>query len=165
MGWLLILGLKEGLVECATVLGHTNRQQHQCQCQNADLAPIHIHTTKKHTTYIILPLIPFGKLLETFFFWQTWNFFLIMMLLKSWVKDTFSKHTSCISSSCHFEQSLSWYFCKRNFLRWLWTVIEKNTADYDACYVSKVWWFVFILGWSGSTLIITKHIIKVGSKS
>ena len=75
VGWLLILGLKEGLVECATVLGHTNRQQHQCQCQNADLAPIHIHTTKKHTTYIILPLIPFGKLLETFSFGKLETFF------------------------------------------------------------------------------------------
>ena len=47
-------------------------------------------TTKKHTTYIILPLIPFGKLLETFSFGKLETFFLIMMLLKSWVKDTFS---------------------------------------------------------------------------
>ena len=29
----------------------------------------------------------------------------------------------------------------------------KNTADYDVCYVSKFWWFVFIwAGWSGSIL-------------
>ena len=31
--------------------------------------------------------------------------------------------------------------------------------------MSKVWWFVFILGWSGSILQFRQYMIKVGSKS
>ena len=45
----------------------------------------------------------------------------------------------------------------QTYVTYLNTTI-KNTADYDACYVSKIWW-------SGSILQFRQNITKVGSKS
>ena len=49
-------------------------------------------------------------------------------------------------------------------LTW-WYVLHKNRADWDAFYVSKVWWFVSYFDSSGSFWKIRTIIIKVGSKS
>ena len=99
------------------------------------------------------------------------HFFLRIVENALWDKATFT--ISLLPGSCYFIHRYAFcgtfavgkcMYVERNKEK-LCKAKTKNTADKDACYMSKVWWFVFYLGWSGSILHFRQNMTKVGSKT